>query len=413
MEVAMSDAVQMNPPEAGVTGELMIRRAKEMIPTLRKRADEAERLRTLPPETFREFLEAGFFRILQPRRFGGYELGLPTFCEVMKTISRGCCSSGWVLCLTSAHTFHLGSFPEAGQVEVYGDTGDVRCPLIHTATGVAIPVQGGYRISGRWNYNSGGEYATWVILSAVVPGASEGDPPKDVLMVVIPRKEYEIIDNWHVMGMRGTGSKQAMVQDVFVPERRVLSQRPWMLLGQAPGYGAHADPFYRTPPMGVFSSELASICVGLAEAAIDHFYERATTKVSPFPPFNKLSEDRWAHRRVGLARARVEVAEAMLQRIIANQLDLAKRVQGGVVDYPGEYRLAVMRIQQTMRQVRECVEFLYDISGTSVAQTGQPLERLYRDLSTIRTNFIIACEEQSSENWGACFFGLPPYADHY
>jgi hypothetical protein len=72
-----------------------------------------------------------------------------------------------------------------------------------------------------------------------------------------------------------------------------------------------------------------------------------------------------------------------------------------------------MRIQQTMRQVRECVEFLYDISGTSVAQTGQPLERLYRDLSTIRTNFIIACEEQSSENWGACFFGLPPYADHY
>ncbi|WP_394821841.1 acyl-CoA dehydrogenase family protein [Pendulispora albinea] len=407
----MSDAVQINPPEAGVTDEVMIRRAKEMIPTLRKRADEAERLRTLPPETFREFLDAGFYRILQPKRFGGYELGLPTFCEVMKTISRGCCSSGWVLCLTSAHTFHLAAFPEAGQVEIYGDTGDVRVPLIHTATGTAIPVQGGYRLSGRWNYNSGGEYATWVVLTAMVPGAGEGAPPKDLLMVVIRREDFEIVDNWHVMGMRGTGSKQALVQDVFVPERRAIPHRPWMLEGQAPGYGVHANPFYRTPPMGVFSSELASICVGLAEAAIDGFYERATTKVSPFPPFRKLSEDRWAHRRVGQARARLEVAEAMLQRIIANQLDLAKRVQGGDIDYIGEHRLAFMRIQQTMRQVRDCVECLFDISGTSVAQSGQPLERIYRDLTTIRTNFIMSDEERTAENWGACFFGLPPYSD--
>lgn len=408
----MSNAVQMNPPESKMTAEVMIGRAKEMIPTLRKRADEAERLRTLPPETFREFLDAGFFRILQPARFGGYQLGLPTFCEVMKTISRGCSSSGWVLCLTSAHTFHLAAFPEAGQVEIYGDTGDVRVPLIHTASGVATPVQGGYRLTGRWNYNSGGEYATWVVLSAVVPGPDETAPPKDVIMAVIRRGEYDIVDNWHVMGMRGTGSKQAVVQDVFVPERRVLSQRAWMLEGRAPGYGVHEDPFYRTPPMGVFSSELASICVGLAEGAIDAFYERATSKVSPYPPFRKLSDDRWAHRRVGQARARAEVAEALLQRIIANQLNLAKRVQGGVIDYMDEHRFSFMRIQQTMRLVRECVEFLFDISGTSVVQLGQPLERIYRDLTTMRTNFIISDEERTAENWGACFFGHPPYSDY-
>ena len=194
-----------------------------MIPTLRARAEEAEQLRTLPPATFEDFSNAGFFRIMQPRRFGGYEFDLPTFCKVMTEISRGCGSSGWVLTLTSAHTFHMAAFPEEGQIEMYGDDGNFRAPLTVAPQGTAIPVEGGYTINGRWNYNSGGEYCNWLGLSAVVPAEHKGEQPKDLLMVFVRREDYEIFDNWHVMGMRGTGSKQAVLENVFVPHRRAIS----------------------------------------------------------------------------------------------------------------------------------------------------------------------------------------------
>jgi len=396
-------------PEAGVTAETLIERARELIPTLRKRAEDAEKLRTLPPETVQDFLEAGFYRALQPRRFGGYELGLPAFCEIMKNISRGCGSSGWVLCLTSAHTFHLAAFPEAGQIEVYGEDGDVRAPLIFAPQGTAVPVAGGYRLAGRWNYNSGGEHSNWVALSAVVPGDGEGVPPRDLILAFIRREDYSIFDNWHVMGMRATGSKQAGVEDVFVPERRVISQPAW-LRGDAPGFGVYENAFYRTPPMQVFCCELASICVGLAEAAVDAFHERALTKVSPWPPFAKLSHERSAQRRVGRARARADAADAMLQHMIANQLDLIERAQRGAIEFGEEpARRAFMHAQQTLRLVRDCVESLFDGSGTSATQSGQSLERIYRDLTMIRTHYLMD-EDRTTENWGAAFFGHAPYS---
>ena len=175
-------------PEPKLDTETIIARSREMIPVLRKRAEEEERQRELSRETIQDFLDAGFYRILQPRRFGGYEMGLRTFCDVMINISRGCGSSGWVLCLTAAHTFHMAAFPEAGQVEMYGDDGDFRAPLIFAPQGKAIPVEGGYRITGRWNYNSGGEHSTWLAISALVPG--EDGKPRDLILAAIRRADH-------------------------------------------------------------------------------------------------------------------------------------------------------------------------------------------------------------------------------
>ncbi len=405
----MVGTAEINAPEKSMNAETMIRRAELMIPKLRQRAEDAERRRTVPPETVQDFLDAGFYRILQPLRFGGYELGFPTFFEVMKTIARGCGSSGWMLCLTAAHTFHLAAFPEAGQVEVYGDNGDVRAPLIFAPQGVAIPVEDGYRLTGRWNYNSGGEYGNWLALGAAIPGTAAGEPPSDLLIAFIRREEYEIFDNWNTMGMRGTGSKQAVVEDVFVPQRRAISLSAW-LRGDAPGYGVHANPLYRTPPMQMFCIEVATVCVGLAEAAIDAFNDRVMTKVNPFPPFGKLRDERQAQRRVGQARSRADAANAVLQHMIANQLELAERARGGFLEFKEEQlRRTLMHAQQTLRLARDCVECLFDGSGTSATQVGQPLERIYRDLSMIRTHYIMD-EDRTAENWGAAFFGLAPYS---
>jgi 3-hydroxy-9,10-secoandrosta-1,3,5(10)-triene-9,17-dione monooxygenase len=405
----MAQASPIPAPEHNMTPELMLQRASEMIPTLRDRAAKAERLRTLPVESIDDFLNAGFYRILQPRRFGGYELGLRCFCDVMINITRGCGSSGWVLCLTSAHTFHMAACVEEGQIEMYGDDGDFRSPLILAPQGTAVEVEGGYRLNGRWNYNSGGEHANWVAVSAIVPGESEQGPPKDLILAFIRREEYEIFDNWHVLGMRGTGSKQAVIENVLVPHRRVISQPAWGA-GNAPGFGVHENPFYRTPHMDVFCAEVGSVCIGLAEAAMDAFYDRAITKTSPFPPFAHLKNEHAAQRRIGLARARVDAASAILDRIINNQSEYAEQARNGTLEFSKQATTrTMMRVQQIARLAAEAVDLLFESSGTSATQSGQPMERIYRDLSMVRTHYIMDAD-RSAENWGAIHFGLAEHS---
>lgn len=404
----MSATTILKAPESGMTSEIMVQRAIDMIPTLRARATDTEQSRTLSRETIEEFMQAGFYRILQPKRFGGYQLGLRTFCEVMINVSRGCGASGWVLCLTAAHTFHMAAASEEGQIEMYGEDGDFRSPLILAPQGTATPTDGGYRLNGKWNYNSGGEHANWLAVAAVVPAESGAEPgavePKDVLLSFMRREDYEIFDNWHVMGMRGTGSKQAVVDDVFVPSSRVVSLPAWGA-GQAPGFGVHDDPFYRTPHMDVFCAELSSVCVGLAESAIDAFYDRAMTKVAPFPPFAELKTDHSAQRRVGLARSRVDAARAILEQIIAKQAEHAEQAAAGNLEFSEEATIRTMlRVQMVRRLASEAVDFLFDASGTSATQTGQAMERIYRDLSTIRTHYLMDADRVAA-NWGALYFG--------
>ncbi len=397
--------VDIAPPESGVTGELMIQRAKDMIPTLRERAARAEELRTLPTETIEDFLRAGFYRILQPQRFGGYELGLRTFCQVMTHISRGCASSGWVLCLTSAHTFHMAACAEAGQVEMYGDSGDFRCPLILAPQGSATPVDGGYRINGSWNYNSGGEHANWLAVSALVPADQNDAPPRDLLLVFMRREDYSINDNWHTMGMRGTGSKQAVVTDVFVPQQRVVSQPAWNA-GHAPGYGVYANPFYQTPHLEVFCAELSSICVGLGESAIDAFVERAEHKMSAFPPIQLLKHEAATQRVLGEARGHIDAAAAILEHIISNQEAYARQVTAGTLAYSREAGMRIMLLtNEIARLCHSAVELLYAKCGTSGVQKGQLMERLYRDMATIRTHYIMD-GERHAQSWGAAFLGV-------
>ena len=396
-------------PEPDLTSDQLIERARKLIPTLRERAPEADQLRTVPAASIEDFKRAGFYRTLQPKRFGGYQFGHRTFCEVMKNIARGCPSSGWVLCLTSAHTFHMSAFPEAGQIEMYGDDGDFRAPLIFAPQGKAVPVDGGYQVSGRWDYNSGGEHANWLVVGATVPGDDPKGPPSDVRMTFLRRDDYDIFDNWHVMGMRGTGSKQAVVDNVFVPAQRTVSQPAWFK-GEAPGYGVHDDPFYRTPPMEMFCSELSSICVGVGEAAIDAFVDRVMTKRSAFPPFYELRHDHNTQRILGRARAHVDAADALLDCILRTHQGYTDDAAAGKKGFSAESRRRVMMMTQQIEQnVRQAMDLLIDGSGTSAVRQGEPMERLYRDFATIRTHYIFGAD-RTAENWGATALGLDEYS---
>ncbi|MBC8242461.1 MAG: acyl-CoA dehydrogenase family protein, partial [Alphaproteobacteria bacterium] len=184
-----------------MTPEEMIQRARDLVPRLRERASACEALRRVPDETVQDFLDAGLFRIVQPRRFGGYEFDLPTMVRCMIEISRGCGSSGWVLSLTAAHTWWAAQYAPDAQNELFADGGDLRFPLIFAPTGQAMPVGDGYNLTGTWNYASGCEMSNWVAVNAIVPGETDGAPPSDLVVCLIRASEYKIVDNWHVMGL--------------------------------------------------------------------------------------------------------------------------------------------------------------------------------------------------------------------
>ncbi|HEU0075035.1 MAG TPA: hypothetical protein VFS30_13615, partial [Dehalococcoidia bacterium] len=263
-------------PEADtITRAELVRRARQLIPALRARAAASEAARRLLPETFEDFTRAGFFRICQPRRFGGFEMGMGALQEVLVEIGRGCVSSAWNLGILTGHAWWASQFSEDGQVEVFGDEGVALLPTgIFGAGGRARRVEGGYELSGRWAYQSGVDVANWYGCGALLE--SEDGAPAGITFIV-PRSEGVIEDDWHTMGMRGTGSKSVVVEKTFVPERRA------MLLADVdaqttPGSKLHANPLYSTPLFAFISIEVTGAAVGGALGAVDALEELGRTK---------------------------------------------------------------------------------------------------------------------------------------
>ena len=200
----------------------------------------------MPDETSRDFVEAGFYRILQPRRFGGYEFDLPTFTRVAIALARGCPATGWTYTLTAGHAHMLAAlWSEEGQIDIYGADGEVRMPG-RFRPGTATPASdGGYRVSGTWDYVSGCDSATHLAFGFMLgDDASAGEMATDFIGVV-DYADCEIIDNWDVLGLRGTGSKRVVVEDVFVPEHRTIASIFRLDAPPAAGRTVHEAPIYR------------------------------------------------------------------------------------------------------------------------------------------------------------------------
>src|SRR3954464_4913959 len=246
-------------PEPDLTQDEIVQRARDMIPVLRERQEECERIGRLPDETSRDFIEAGFYRILQPRRFGGYEFDLPTFTRVAIALARGCPASGWTYTLTAGHA-HMRAALWSGEVQIaiYGTDGEVRMPG-RFRPGPATAVDGGYRVSGTWDYVSGCDSATHLAFGFMLgDDASAGEMATDFIGVV-DYDDCEIIDNWDVLGLRGTGSKRVVVEDVFIPERRTIDSIFPLDAPPAAGRTVHEAPIYREGGIGgLIFSETAS-----------------------------------------------------------------------------------------------------------------------------------------------------------
>jgi len=397
-------------PEADLTPAEMLRWARAMTPWLRERAAAMEQERRISDEVNRRIMEAGIYRVLQPRRFGGYEFDLATYAEAIAELTRGDASTGWVVSFNAAHTWWVAQLPEQGQIELFGAAGDLRVPIALAPQGVAKPVEGGFILDGRWDYCSGCDVSNW--LGVVVPVADRraGSADPDVLLAFMPDGEFGLDDNWHVLGLRASGSKRAVVERVFVPTHRTCSFRALTHRFTAPGHGVHRNPIYRLPLIPTVCIEVAAIAMGLAQAAIDGFVEHIETKRLSFPPFSLLKEMRRTQGCLGRASARLEAARAGTYQLIRRQEARMERVDGGVPFTDLEVRRDLLLVDEVARAAHECVAMVFAAAGTSAARNGHPLERIFRDMAMMSTHRFIDAE-RTVENFGALSLGFPPYSD--
>jgi 3-hydroxy-9,10-secoandrosta-1,3,5(10)-triene-9,17-dione monooxygenase len=246
----------------------LIERARAMVPILKSRARDCVRDRNVSAETIAEMKAAGFFRILQPARFDGYEMHPNTFFDVQKTLAEGCMSTGWMYGVVGCHPYELALFDARAQEEVWGDDPDMLVSSTYQPVGKVTHVEGGFRLSGRWGFSTGSTHCGWVLLGAFCPPKEDGTPA-EMRTFLLPRSDYAIDeDAWHVFGLQGTGSHDIIVDDVFVPEYRTHRSIDGFLC-QNPGQELNSGPLYRLPWAQVFTRSVSTAAFGGAQAAIN------------------------------------------------------------------------------------------------------------------------------------------------
>jgi 3-hydroxy-9,10-secoandrosta-1,3,5(10)-triene-9,17-dione monooxygenase len=362
------------------TPDELVARARAMIPALQQRAEAAEAARRIPDETIADMQAAGFFRILQPRRWGGYEMDPQVFFDVQMALSEGCMSTGWVYGVVGGHPYELALFPDAAQREVWGEDTSVLASSSYQPVGRVERVEGGFRLSGRWGFSSGCEHCDWVLLGAMIPAAEEGGPP-DMRTFLLPRRDYEIADAWHVFGMKATGSQDIIVDNVFVPEHRTHKAIDGFLC-QNPGQVENDAPLFSLPWAQIFVRLVSTGAIGGARGAVQAAVDIAKSRISSNT--GKASKsDPILLNAIARAYSELDEMQAVLDRNFSDMMAGARA--GAALPIPKR----VLYRYQSASVVRRCaalVDTLMPLLGGRAIYTSSPIVRFWLDLHAARAH---------------------------
>ncbi len=287
----------------------MLEAARAMGPALRMRREKCKADARVPDETVREFHEAGFFKVLQPEQWGGYAMDPQVFYTLGFEIAKNCPSSAWILGVIAVHNWQLAVFDDQAAQDVWADDPSVLISSSYAPVGKVKPVEGGFRLSGRWSFSSGSEHCEWAFLGAVVPTPEAPFDMANYRTFLVPISDYEIVHNWDVVGLQGTGSHDIVVDDVFVPEHRTHKSMDGFLCDN-PGNAVNDSPLYHMPFMQVIVRAVCTATLGACAGALDAFIEVAKTRqVGP----NKMKDDPFA--RVLAAEVKASIEEMKLTMI--------------------------------------------------------------------------------------------------
>lgn len=354
----------------------------ELLPVLRERAQEAEDRRVLPAETMKALTETGFFRLLQPASYAGYEADPMTFFTCVKLIASACGSTGWVASVIGVHPWQLALFAPQAQQDVWGEDPNTRMSSSYAPTGKAEPVEGGFKLSGRWSFSSGCDHATWVLLGGLVLGAD--GKPADFRTFLLPRDGYEIKDVWDTVGLRGTGSNDILVKDAFVPAYRSLSISDTARCA-CPGHEVNKAPLYQLPWGSVFPYAITVPVIGMATGAYEAHVEYQKARVRAAYAGQKASEDPFSQVRVAQASCDLDASWLQLERNIGELMDHVKT--GRPIPMPTRLRCRRDQVTATGRAIN-AVDRLFENSGGRVLAMGTPIQRFWRDAHAGRVHAI-------------------------
>ncbi len=379
-----------------------IGRVRELLPGVRERAPRAEQLRQLPDESFAEFQEAGLFRALQPKRYGGFELEPDTFYRAVAEVAAVCASTGWILGVLGVHNWHLAIMQPQAQEDVWGEDNTVQLSTSLAPTGTVERVDGGFRLSGRWSFSSGCDFCQWSVLGGVVPQPEDSAGPPDTRVFLVPRRDYRIEDNWHVIGLCATGSKDIVVEDAFVPEYRTHSYLDAFHL-RHPGAVVNNAPLYRLPFALVFRYGITAPAIGAARGALDAFREQTGRRVNVMDQ-SRAAEDPFMQHRLAQSAAEIAAAHDRMLEVFAEMMRLARAGKEIPLAQRARYRWdGGKAIEWSVR----AVDRLFEASGGRALFLANPIQRAWRDVHAMRAH-AGNNPDRSALVFARSELGLPP-----
>lgn len=358
----------------------------ELLPWLRENAAATEKLRRLPDETAKQLRQSGVMRLLQPARLGGYEADPQVFYEAVRLIGTACGSSAWVTGVVGVHAYEVGLYDRRAQDEVYGDDPDTWVSSHYQPHGVLTPVSGGYRLSGHWHFSSGSDHSNWVFVGARIGAATSPDQVdlQNWYHVLVPRPDYRVDDVWDVMGLRGTGSNDIIVEDAFVPEHRVIA---WMdLITQScPGRSVNPGPLFRMPWSAMFGSAVAAPMVGIGYGVLENYVRSQQPKASDSVQSRPVMGDWVILRAVAEAASDLDASREQLLGNIAEMYEYAKVD----AEIPKELRQRCRR-DQVMAGTRalRAADAVFEHAGGRALGAGNALQRMWRDIHGARSHVV-------------------------
>ena len=398
----------MNAPDrprtdfSSVTYAEAVERAQALIPVLRTRAAQCDAEGALLPENAADIDRAGLFRIVQPKRWGGMGLDYPAVFDFPDLIGRGCMSTGWILGNLAVHHWMLALYDEQAQEEVWGPDPDA-----YIASGIAYPqgrgrvVDGGIELSGHWNFSSGVTPSGWNMLACVV---RDGDKPTDKIidyrMCLLPVSDYEIVDDWHVMGLKGTGSRSVKCDKVFVPEHRALSMMHHRRGQDYPGWRTNPEALFRVPFGGLAAHCLSGAMVGNAQAMFDAITGMIKERSTSYTTL-KMRDLGTVQARVGWAGAQIDTARLLAR---SDCMDGQRMTEQGL-EQSLELKLRQKRnCAYVAHLATEAVNTLYALAGGNGLYTRGPMERIFRDQHAAAAHINFSMDAQTTA-WGLAALG--------
>lgn len=363
------------------SGEELVERAKAMIPALKARARTCTTDRNVPAETIAEMQAAGFFRILQPKRWGGYEMHPNIFFEVQRALAEGCMSTGWMYGVLGCHPYELALFDDKAQFEVWGEDNAMLVSSTYQPVGKVEHADGGFYLSGHWGFSTGSLHCGWVLLGAIVPPAREGDAP-DMRTFLLPRSDYRIdSESWQVFGLQGTGSHDIIVDRVFVPEYRTHRAVEGFLCDN-PGQELNDAPLYSLPWAQVFVRSVSTAAFGGARAAINAAMAIMESRISTNT--GKASKaDPMLHAAIAAAHAQALEMELTLTANFDELMALAE--QGKAV--PMEKRaLFAYQSSTVVRRLARLVDDIVQLLGGRAVYMSSDIIQPWLDLNAARAH---------------------------